>query len=76
MYRQKRTQKGITSPCCFSTNNFKPRKHCQVSTAGILTCNIFTALPIFIVKTVGNAGKNFNVTYSCATVRDLHTIPS
>jgi len=54
-----------------------PRKHCQFSMAGLLTCNIFAALPNRF-KTVSGLvywQKPFCVTYSCATVSDLHTIP-
>jgi hypothetical protein len=52
------------------------RKHCQFSMAGLLTCNIFAALPIPVIRDSGhNWQKPFCVTYSCATARDLHTIP-
>jgi hypothetical protein len=45
--------------------------------AGLLTCNIFTALPIPQQRNSGHniLVKTFCVTYSCATVSDLHTIP-
>ena len=34
------------------------RKHCQFSMAGLLTCNIFAALPIPVMRIVGIIGKN------------------
>jgi len=41
--------------------------------AGLLTCNGFHPLPAF---RSGYNDENFLcVTYSCATVRDLHTVP-
>lgn len=41
--------------------------------AGILACNVFTALPTILA--VDFEGKNLGVTYSCGTARELHTIP-
>jgi len=44
--------------------------------AGFLACNIFAALPIRCLTDSGHDWqKLFFVTYSCATARDLHTIP-
>jgi hypothetical protein len=40
---------------------------------GLLARNTSTALPV--ARTVGIGGKSMRVTYSCATARDLHTIP-
>ncbi len=40
--------------------------------AGLLTCNIFYLLPM--PRTVDLLIK-ISVTYSCATVRDFHTVP-
>lgn len=42
------------------------------SQAGLLACNIFAILPAF---GSGVQGQKLWVTYSCATARDLHTIP-
>ncbi|SEW45495.1 hypothetical protein SAMN04488122_3472 [Chitinophaga arvensicola] len=43
--------------------------------AGLLTYNISAALPV-LLQTVGILRlKLMSVTYSCATARDLHTVP-
>lgn len=39
--------------------------------AGLLTCNSWYHLPALAVAYL----IQLNITYSCATVRDLHTIP-
>ena len=43
--------------------------------AGLLTCNIAAVLPIRFVGQWTFVAATVCVTYSCATVRDLHTIP-
>ena len=41
------------------TKSFIPRKHCQFRMAGLLTCNIFTALPILIMDSGHYQAKIF-----------------
>lgn len=43
--------------------------------AGLLTCIIFIVLPIRRSEQWTYTDENVEDTYSCATVRDLHTIP-
>jgi len=43
--------------------------------AGLLTCNGSATLPIRGGADSGHDRQNVDVTYSCATVRDSHTIP-
>jgi hypothetical protein len=52
------------------------RKHCQFSMWQVSW--LVTFLPPFPFAFGGqwtSFGKNFSVTYSCATARDLHTVP-
>ena len=44
--------------------------------AGLLACNVSAVLPIpHVARQWTWIGETFFVTYSCATARDLHTVP-
>jgi len=53
-----------------------PREHLSIQVRQVSW--LVTFLPTFsfsLWKTMVRKGKNFAVTYSCGTARDLHTIP-
>jgi len=56
---------------------FVSRKHCPSGKmAGLLACNITAVLPIpRSDEQWTSVAAIFCVTYSCATARDLHTVP-
>ncbi|EDM35917.1 5-methyltetrahydropteroyltriglutamate--homocysteine methyltransferase [Pedobacter sp. BAL39] len=54
------------------TSSFNRESIVNTEEAGILTCNSFYRPSRTAVELMD---KNLYVTYSCATVRDLHTIP-
>ena len=61
----------------FSDYCFKTRKHCLKQGASILACNIVAVLLVPFWRDNGHWLKatTFCVTYSCATARELHTVP-
>jgi len=60
----------------YSDYCFKTRKHCLKQGVSILACNIVAVLLIRLWRTMDIfKATTFCVTYSCATARDLHTVP-